>query len=69
MWISSLRLWNRFAVDTFSRGIHGAADPNSLATLRQLKPEDFGRTEIGHFASFHSHFRDTFWAGTIRWLR
>lgn len=43
--------------------------PNSPAILGQLKPEDFGRTEIGHFAPFHSHFRDTFWAGSVRWLR
>ena len=43
--------------------------PNSPAILGQLKPEDFGRSEIGHFAPFHSHFRDTFWAGSIRWLR
>lgn len=43
--------------------------PNSAATVVQLKPEDFGRTEIGHFAPFHSSFRDTFWAGTVPWLR
>ena len=43
--------------------------PNSPAILGQLKPEDFGRTEIGHFAPFHSHFRDTFWTGSVRWLR
>jgi predicted alpha/beta hydrolase len=43
--------------------------PNSNATLVRLKPEDFGLNEIGHFAPFHSHFRDTFWAGTVRGLR
>lgn len=43
--------------------------PNSPATLVQLKPEDFGRTGIGHFAPFHSTFRETFWADTARWLR
>lgn len=43
--------------------------PNSPAAVVQLKPEDFGRAGIGHFALFHSHFRDTFWAGTVRWLR
>jgi predicted alpha/beta hydrolase len=43
--------------------------PNSSAILVQLKPQDFGRAEIGHFSLFHSSFRDTFWMGTIRWLR
>lgn len=43
--------------------------PNSTATVVHLNPDAFGRTEIGHFALFHSHFRDTFWAGTVRWLR
>lgn len=57
-----------FATETaIARGL--SYYPNSSATLVQLKPEDFGRTEIGHFAPFHSHFRDTFWAGTVRWLR
>ncbi|GAC1382768.1 MAG: alpha/beta fold hydrolase [Pseudarthrobacter sp.] len=43
--------------------------PNSTAMLVQLKPEDFGLKEIGHFSLFHTRFRDTFWAGTVRWLR
>ncbi|MGM9474399.1 alpha/beta hydrolase family protein [Pseudarthrobacter sp. YS3] len=43
--------------------------PNSSAILVQLNPQDFGRAEIGHFSLFHSSFRDTFWMGTIRWLR
>lgn len=43
--------------------------PNSSAIVVQLKPQDFGRTEIGHFALFHSSFHDTFWQQTTPWLR
>ncbi len=43
--------------------------PNSSAVIVQLKPADFGETEIGHFSLFHGRFHDTFWLETIRWLR
>lgn len=43
--------------------------PNSPALTVQLKPQDFDRTQIGHFALFHNSFRHTFWPGTIQWLR
>lgn len=43
--------------------------PNSPAVTVLLKPEEFGRTEIGHFALFHSSFRETFWRDTVQWLR
>ncbi|GAC1373362.1 MAG: alpha/beta fold hydrolase [Pseudarthrobacter sp.] len=43
--------------------------PNSPAAMVRLKPQDFDRAEIGHFALFHSSFRHTFWPGTIQWLR
>nr|WP_276608404.1 alpha/beta fold hydrolase [Arthrobacter crystallopoietes] len=43
--------------------------PNSPATTVRLKPRDFGRKEIGHFALFHNSFQDTFWQQTIPWLR
>lgn len=34
-----------------------------------LEPTAFGQAEIGHFALFHSRFRATFWADSVRWLR
>lgn len=32
-------------------------------------PSDFGREAVGHFALFHDSHADTFWAGTLQWLR
>ncbi|WCM25976.1 alpha/beta fold hydrolase [Sphingomonas sp. QA11] len=38
-------------------------------TLVQIRPSDFGRDAIGHFALFHDSYAETFWTGTLRWLR
>lgn len=37
--------------------------------LWELRPEDFGVQEIGHFGLFHDRFRTTFWPATLAWLR
>ena len=34
-----------------------------------LKPADFGREAIGHFALFHDSHASGFWADTLTWLR
>lgn len=42
--------------------------PNSPAQRIEIHPSDYGVQEIGHFAPFHSRFRDTFWPSTVTWL-
>ncbi|WP_104168861.1 alpha/beta fold hydrolase [Arthrobacter sp. SX1312] len=42
---------------------------NSPATVVVLKPQDLDESKIGHFALFHSRFRDTFWTETLQWLQ
>lgn len=34
----------------------------------ELRPEDLGVHEIGHFGLFHSRFRSSFWPATVDWL-
>ncbi len=46
-----------------------AYTPNSASRVIQLHPGDYGETSLGHFALFHSRFRDTFWEQTLTWLR
>lgn len=38
-------------------------------TLWQVAPADVGANQIGHFAFFHSHFRDTLWPLALAWLQ
>jgi predicted alpha/beta hydrolase len=35
----------------------------------QVQPSNFGRDAIGHFALFHDSYAETFWTGTLQWLR
>ncbi|MFE7630778.1 alpha/beta fold hydrolase [Kocuria sp. NPDC057446] len=37
--------------------------------LWELRPEDLGVPEVGHFGLFHDRFRTTFWPATLAWLR
>ena len=43
--------------------------PNSRARIIHLPPERYGETALGHFALFHSRYKDTFWPETLAWLR
>lgn len=38
-------------------------------TMVVLRPSNFGREAIGHFALFHDRYADTFWMQTLEWLR
>ncbi|WP_245933323.1 alpha/beta hydrolase family protein [Arthrobacter livingstonensis] len=46
-----------------------AYTPNSPARIIHLRPEDYGEASLGHFALFHSRYRDTFWEQTLGWLK
>ncbi|MHA7176258.1 alpha/beta hydrolase family protein [Arthrobacter sp. Sr24] len=43
--------------------------PNSTSRVIHLLPADYGESSLGHFALFHSRYRDTFWEQTLAWLR
>ncbi len=46
-----------------------AYTPNSPTRVLQLRPAQYGGSKLGHFALFHSSYRDTFWQQTLGWLR
>jgi predicted alpha/beta hydrolase len=46
-----------------------AYTPNSPSRIVRLRPSHYGEAALGHFALFHSRYRDTFWAQTLAWLR
>lgn len=46
-----------------------AYTPHSPARIFQLHPSAYGRASLGHFALFHSRYRDSFWPQTLAWLR
>ncbi|WP_258066921.1 alpha/beta fold hydrolase [Arthrobacter sp. GMC3] len=46
-----------------------AYTPNSAARIIHLRPQQYGETALGHFALFHSKYKDTFWEQTLEWLR
>lgn len=35
----------------------------------RLAPAALGQSTVGHFALFHSRYRDSFWPATLAWLR
>lgn len=43
--------------------------PNSPSRVIHLLPADYGERSLGHFALFHSRYKDTFWEQTLLWLR
>lgn len=43
--------------------------PHSPSRVIHLRPDDYGETSLGHFALFHSRFKDTFWEQTLAWLK
>ncbi|WP_038466934.1 alpha/beta fold hydrolase [Arthrobacter sp. PAMC 25486] len=46
-----------------------ASTPNSPSRVIHLHPEDYGETSLGHFALFHSRYKDTFWEQSLAWLK
>ncbi len=43
--------------------------PNSASRVLHLRPADYGQKSLGHFALFHSRYKDSFWEQTLAWLR
>ncbi|RAN78124.1 hypothetical protein B5P43_17105 [Bacillus sp. SRB_336] len=46
-----------------------AYTPNSPSRVVHLPPEQYGEASLGHFALFHSRYRESFWPQTVAWLR
>lgn len=46
-----------------------AYTPNSASRVIHLLPTDYGQKSLGHFALFHSRYKDSFWEQSLTWLR
>lgn len=42
---------------------------HSRARVIHLRPEDYGERSLGHFALFHSRYKERFWPQTVAYLR
>lgn len=45
-----------------------AYTPRAASQIVRIAPQDLGLSQLGHFALFHSRFRENFWEQTLQWL-
>lgn len=45
-----------------------AYTPHAASQIVRIDPQNLGLSELGHFALFHSRFRENFWEQTLQWL-